>query len=891
LPLFLGASSSIYLIFLTLPAVRADQLKVETQVAKATDAIPTTRGYSIPLVDLAGEVDRQVIVDREPGQYLGHPTTLLLEDGKTMLCVYPQGHGRGAIVYKRSFDGGLTWSERLPTPASWATSKEVPTLHRVVDPAGRRRVIMFSGLYPCRMAHSEDDGLTWSELQPVGDWGGIVTMGCVIELKTAPGQYMALFHDDGRFFAADGKKSPTMTLYKSLSTDGGMTWAEPESIFASDEVHLCEPGVVRSPDGGQLAVLLRENRRKHNSHVIFSDDEGKSWTAPRELPGSLTGDRHTGTYAPDGRLFLTFRDTTLDSPTPGDWVAWVGTYDDIVAGREGQYRVRLMDNHKGQDCAYPGVELLPDGTFVTTTYGHWTKDEQPYIVSVRLKLEEIDARADKPQKVEREAGAKAEPAEVPSSSAVRASGPATDLSISPLPALSDHGAARRPNVVFILSDDQRPDTIHALGNDRISTPHLDRLVERGHVFHRAYCMGSTVPAVCLPSRSMLMTSRTLYHLPDPKSASAVAGTPLLPRALNAAGYDTLRTGKTGNHPVYADAEFGKNFDVPRSRTCSTTHADTAIEFLGKKRRDQPFFLYVALASPHDPREAPQEFMDLYGPDDVDLPANYLPVHPFDNGEMTVRDELLAPWPRTPQVVAEHLADYYSVITYMDTEIGRILAALDETGERDNTYVIFSSDHGLAIGSHGLMGKQNLYEHSMRVPLVITGPGIEPGGSNTALVYLHDLFPTFCDLVATEIPTDVEGHSLLPVLRGEKPSVRDSIFTGYRDVQRAVCDNRWKLIRYPQINRSQLFDLVKDPHELHDLATSPEHSDRLARLTKLLEQWQQELGDQAPLSVEHPQDATFTPPAKQASSTEFPHRRVPQAAAIEHVPTPARAPAA
>lgn len=856
------------------PLVQAEHSKAFTRTA--SEHSPIARGYSIPLVDLAGEDERQVIVDREPGQYLGHPTTLLLEDGKTILCVYPKGHGRGAIVYKRSADGGRTWSERLPTPASWATSKEVPTLHRVVDPAGKRRVIMFSGLYPCRMAQSDDDGLTWSELQPVGDWGGIVTMGCVIELKTAPGHYLALFHDDGRFFAADGKKSPTMTLYKSLSTDGGITWGEPEAIFASDEVHLCEPGVVRSPDGGQLAVLLRENRRKHNSHVIFSDDEGKSWTAPRELPGSLTGDRHTGTYAPDGRLFLTFRDTTLDSPTQGDWIAWVGTYDDIVAGREGQYRVRLMENHKGQDCAYPGVELLPDGTFVTTTYGHWTKDEQPYIVSVRLKLEEIDARADKQEKVERDEGARAKPA--------------ANLSTSQFASRSGRGATRRPNVIFILSDDQRPDTIHALGNERIRTPHLDRLVERGHVFHRAYCMGSTVPAVCLPSRSMLMTSRTLYHLPNPKSVSAVAGTPLLPRVLNAAGYDTLRTGKAGNHPAYADPEFGKNFNVPRSTTCSTTHADTAIEFLREERDDQPFFLYVALASPHDPRVAPQEFMDLYGPDDVNLPANYLPVHPFDNGEMTVRDELLAAWPRTPQVIAEHLADYYSVITYMDAEIGRILAALDEAGERDNTYVIFSSDHGLAIGSHGLMGKQNLYEHSMRVPLVIAGPGIEPSESNSALVYLHDLFPTICDLVNTEIPVGVEGHSLLPVLRGERPSVRDSIFTGYRDVQRAVCDNRWKLIRYPQINRSQLFDLENDPHELHDLAASPEQSHQLARLMKLLEKWQHQLGDQVRLSVENPQDAIFTPPAKQASSTVSPSRRVTQPTVIESVPAVACAPA-
>lgn len=349
------------------------------------------RGYAIPLIDLADQSQRQVVVDREAGQYLGHPTTLLLEDGRTMLCVYPKGHGRGAIVYKRSADGGLTWSERLPTPESWATSKEVPTLHRVIGPDGSKRIIMWSGLYPARLAVSEDDGQTWSELAPVGDWGGIVVMGFVAPLRTGAGHYLAMFHDDGRFFTSEAKKSPTMTLLKTFSTDGGLTWSAPAAIFASDEVHLCEPGVIRSPDGRQLAVLLRENRRRRNSHVIFSDDEGQTWSEPRELPGALTGDRHTGVYAPDGRLFISFRDTTHDSPTKGDWVAWVGTYDDIVAGGEGQCRVRLMDNHKGADCAYPGVEILPDGTIVTTTYGHWTEGEKPYIVSVRLKLEELDA--------------------------------------------------------------------------------------------------------------------------------------------------------------------------------------------------------------------------------------------------------------------------------------------------------------------------------------------------------------------------------------------------------------------------------------------------------------------------------------------------------------------
>ncbi len=365
--------------------------------------------YTIPIVDISAEKGRQVIVDREAGQYLGHPTTLLLEDNKTILTVYPKGHGRGAIQYKRSNDGGLTWSERLPTPKNWETSLEVPTLHRVVDAAGQKRIIMFSGLYPIRMAVSEDDGANWSELKSIGDFGGVVTMSTVISLKT-PGHYMAFFHDDGRFIRGGNVekyfvKSPhapdymcttakpwRFWVYTCISKDGGLTWSMPAPIAMLPDASLCEPGALRSPDGKQIAVLLRENSRKYNSFVIFSDDEGLSWSEPKELPAALTGDRHTAKYAPDGRLFISFRDTAHVSPTKGDWVGWVGKYEDIVKGTEGQYRVRIMDNTKGSDSTYPGVELLPDGTFVTTTYGHWTENEPAYVVSARFKLDELDAK-------------------------------------------------------------------------------------------------------------------------------------------------------------------------------------------------------------------------------------------------------------------------------------------------------------------------------------------------------------------------------------------------------------------------------------------------------------------------------------------------------------------
>lgn len=344
----------------------------------------------IPLVDLSADTSRQVIVDREAGQYLGHPTTVLLEDGKTMVVVYPRGHGAGAITMKRSPDAGRTWSDRLPVPENWATSKETPTIYRVVDKSGVKRLILFSGLYPIRMASSVDDGATWTPLAPIGDFGGIVAMASVERLKN--GDYMALFHDDGRFFRDGGKKS-VFTVYKTISRDGGLTWGAPVAIASRSDVDLCEPGLVRSPDGKQIAVLLRENRRVKHSFVITSDDEGATWSDPREVAAPLTGDRHVAKYGIDGRLFVTFRDMLADSPTKGDWVAWVGRYDDIVNGRSGQYRVRLMDNTDAWDSTYPGLERLPDGAFVTTTYGHWTKGEPPYIVSIRLTLAELDARA------------------------------------------------------------------------------------------------------------------------------------------------------------------------------------------------------------------------------------------------------------------------------------------------------------------------------------------------------------------------------------------------------------------------------------------------------------------------------------------------------------------
>lgn len=437
-----------------------------------------------------------------------------------------------------------------------------------------------------------------------------------------------------------------------------------------------------------------------------------------------------------------------------------------------------------------------------------------------------------------------------------------------------------PNILFILSDDHRADGIGALGNPVLKTPALDRLVEQGLFFSRTYVMGSTEGAVCMPSRCMIQTGRSLFRLPRvnmrqgyPQFAAAMKDRTegrdwaLLPRVLAARGYDTFHIGKQGNECRPAiecyDTNIIRNDSSPEERRLSSqAHADRLIEFLrARTNATRPFFIYCAPPVPHDPRIAPKEFMDLYDPAKVPLPPAFMPVHPFDNGEMTVRDEKLAPWPRTPDVIRRQLADYYACITCLDHHLGRVFDCLEQTGQADRTIVIFAGDNGLSLGEHGLMGKQNLYElGGMHVPLVFTGPGIRHGRSD-AFVYLYDVFATLCDLTGAPLPPSADSRSLVPLLTGKSATNRDCIFTAYKNCQRAVRTDRWKLIRYPLINRAQLFDLQTDPHELNDLAANPAFAGRLKEMTALLERQQKEFGDTAPLTVPNPKPAAWTPPAQ------------------------------
>ena len=407
-------------------------------------------------------------------------------------------------------------------------------------------------------------------------------------------------------------------------------------------------------------------------------------------------------------------------------------------------------------------------------------------------------------------------------------------------------AATKPNILFILSDDQRWDTIRALGNPEIQTPNLDRLVERGFRFNNAYCMGSMVGAVCLPSRTMLMTGRSLWKLPAVLRSQATPppGVPLLPTLLNEAGYITFHCGKAGNSCTYGNAAFTINIPTQgRTALSATEHADETIKFLTEHDLKKPFFIYLAPPVPHDPCLAPDEFIKLYDPAKLTLSKNFMAQHPFDNGELQIRDEKLAPHPRTPEAMRRHLAGYYASISHLDHEVGRVLDTLKERGFADNTIIIYSSDQGLAVGGrHGLMGKQNLYEH-VKPPLIFAGPGI-PRGQSDALVYLFDLFPTLCDIGGAKTPEVVEGKSLLPVIAGKQTKVRDWLFGAYRDCQRMIRDDRWKLIKYNAggVKNAQFFDLKNDPDELNNLAANPKHAAQLARLEQLLGVARKEFGD-------------------------------------------------
>lgn len=424
--------------------------------------------------------------------------------------------------------------------------------------------------------------------------------------------------------------------------------------------------------------------------------------------------------------------------------------------------------------------------------------------------------------------------------------------------------SRRPNFLVILTDDQRFDALHAAGCDEISTPALDDLAREGTLFTQAAIMGSNSGAVCIASRAMLLTGKSLHACQGQISTSATT----LPDLLARDGYTTFITGKWHNPRKvllrafeYGKAVFhggmGSHFKTPmfdvvdgeaiNERVETDFDADViasaAVEFITNRPDDQPFFAFVSFLTPHDPRKVPDEYHQMYDPSAMSLPLNFLPEHPFDNGELKVRDELLAAFPRSAEEVRQHIADYYAATTATDAAVGRLLDALQESQLADDTIVVFAGDNGLAVGQHGLMGKQSLYEHSIRVPLIMRGPGIPRGKRLSTLCLLPDLYPTIATLAGVSVPSDVDAVSLVPVLQGTTDEVRPATFHVYKDMQRAVRTLDAKLIEYTVGGKlvSQVFDLRNDPWETCNLADDPEHADLVAALQRKLEQFVEHYG--------------------------------------------------
>lgn len=377
-----------------LACVLASGTACSADPAAATQPLPPQQLPFPPTVDLSRDTTRHVIIAQgDASTYQGHPTTLLLPDGRTMFCVWTINHGGPCGPMKRSDDGGLTWSELLPVPDNWRTTRNCPTIWRLKDPKGTARLVVYAGQGPdgaMQAAHSADEGRTWTPMRSLGL--ECVMPFCTIEPIEGGRKLLGLTN-----IRRPGEKVEPRSnvIAQSISEDGGLTWAPWRVILDLPGLKPCEPWVVRSPDGRQLLALLRENDRRE-ALFITSDDEGRTWSREKKLPPGLYGDRHVARYAPDGRLVIAMRDTggAYGSPTSTHFVAWVGHYTDIVSGRDGQYRVKLLHSYKGGDNGYPGVELLPDGTLVATTYIKYREGpEKNSVVSARFKLAETDRLA------------------------------------------------------------------------------------------------------------------------------------------------------------------------------------------------------------------------------------------------------------------------------------------------------------------------------------------------------------------------------------------------------------------------------------------------------------------------------------------------------------------
>lgn len=440
----------------------------------------------------------------------------------------------------------------------------------------------------------------------------------------------------------------------------------------------------------------------------------------------------------------------------------------------------------------------------------------------------------------------------------------------------------KPNILVILADDQSYSTIHSLGNQEVITPTLDELARRGTVFTTTYNMGGWHGAICVASRTMFNTGRFLWRAQalETQLDTLAAGGELWSLEMQKLGYDTYMTGKwhvnvdpaslfryvgtvrggmPGQVPEMYDRPMDENDTVwtpwdtafggywSGGKHWSEVVADETLEFLDQAAgSEQPFFMYIAFNAPHDPRQSPREIVEMYPLADIAVPDSYLPEYPYKDEigcGVTLRDERLAPFPRSEYAVKVHRQEYYAIISHMDRQIERILQRLEERDLLDNTYIFFTADHGLAVGQHGLMGKQNMYDHSMRPPLIAVGPDIPAGEKREMAVYLQDIMPTAIDYAGGSVPGYVEFNSLKPYLDGKRTtSYYPEVYGAYMDLQRMIRREDLKLILYPDAGVCRLYDLESDPGELHDLAADPAYRERLVSSFRRLTALQAEMGD-------------------------------------------------
>ena len=448
----------------------------------------------------------------------------------------------------------------------------------------------------------------------------------------------------------------------------------------------------------------------------------------------------------------------------------------------------------------------------------------------------------------------------------------------------------KPNVIVIFTDDHRYDGIHALGNDQVKTPNLDALVNGGITFSNAYLQGANSGGTCVPSRAQLLTGRGIFDIPNGVGHFFPKEMISFPMAFKEAGYFTFITGKSHNVPEAAmrgfcggeklyglanayykphfrmayqdfreDGKYGKEYlyfvggennDIklnpeenldyigPHS---SEIFAKAAVDFITEYDKIQPFLLYLAFHAPHDTRIAPPEYHAMYPPEKIKLPINFLQNHPFDSGDLYIRDEKLAPFPRTEENTKKQISDYYAIITHMDEQIGKVMKALQDNDLNQNTIIVFASDSGLGMGSHGLFGKQNLYDDAgIHVPLVFFGPGVPKNEKRDDLCYTFDIFPTICELAGIPIPESVTGRSLINSIKKKTGnSVRKELYFVYKNFQRALRDEKFKLIEYcVNGNRhTQFFNIINDPYELDNLAENPEFEKKVNKFRKRLKSYQ------------------------------------------------------